>query len=53
MTTHTIPSENLPRYIYKPNLVILAPFFQKLPRGIAFDYGQTDGQTRVTTRAEG
>ena len=30
MSPYAIPSENLPRYTYKPNLLILGAFDQKL-----------------------
>ena len=35
MLPYAIPSENFPRYTYKPNLVILGTFLQKLLSGQA------------------
>ena len=45
ISPYAIPSENLPRYTYKPNLVILGAFFQKLLSLQAKVYRQTDGRT--------
>ena len=45
MSSYAIPSENYPWYTCKPNLVILAAFFQKLSRGQASSYRRTDGRT--------
>ena len=45
MAPYTIPPENFPRYTYKPNLVILGTFFQKLLSGQAIVDRRTDGRT--------
>ena len=47
ITAYPIPTENSPKYTWKPNLVILAPFGQKL----SHVYGRTDGQTDRRTDA--
>ena len=55
MSPYAIPSENFPRYTYKPNLVILGTFFQKLLSGQAIvdrrTDRRTDGQTDRRTDA--
>ena len=47
ISPYAIPSENFPRYIYKPNLVILGTFFQKLSSSHwrRTDNSQTDEQS--------
>ena len=45
MSPYAMPSDNLTRYTYKPNLVILGSFFQKLLSVQAKVYGRTDGRT--------
>ena len=45
MSPYAIPFENFPRYTYKPNLVIVGRFVQKLSSGQAIVDRRTDGQT--------
>ena len=44
MSPYAITSENIPRYTYKPNLVILRTFFQML-LDVQVKSGRTDGRT--------
>ena len=45
ISPYAIPSENLPRYTYKQNVLILGAFFQKLLSVQAKVDKQMDGQT--------
>ena len=51
ISPYAIHSDILPRYTYKPNLVILGAFFQKLLCVQANVDGQTDGRTDGQTQA--
>ena len=53
ISPYAILSENIPRYTYKPNLVILATFFQKLlslQAKSGWTGGRTDGPTDAGDR---
>ena len=50
---YTISSANNPRYTCNPNSMILVAFYQKLSRGQASSYRQTDGQTDGRTDGHG
>ena len=45
ITPQTIPTENLPRYTFKPNLVILGQFFKRYADKQCLTDGQTDKQS--------